>query len=324
MKKVLVTGAAGYIGSVLIRQLIEKGYSVRALDSLEFGGESIVDLLSDPRFEFIKGNISNMKTIEDATKGVDGVVHLAAIVGDNACAKDPEKSHMINFNSTKSLYTISDANEVSQFIFASTCSNYGKMDDTQQFVDENSPLSPISIYAETKVSAERFLLGQPPTNCCKPTCLRFATVYGLSPRTRFDLTVNEFTKELSMKRELTIFGEQFWRPYCHVRDISNAIISALESESYDVAFDVFNVGDSDENYTKGMLITEIQRLIPHSVLHYIQKDEDPRNYKVSFEKIKKTLGFKSTRRLHDGIREIKTAVLDGLFLNVDDPKYRNV
>lgn len=324
MKKVLVTGGAGYIGSVLLRRLLAKKYEVRVVDSLEFGGESLVDLISNPHFEFINATILDKESLENAMKGVDSIVHLAAIVGDAACAKDPQKSQRINFDATCNLYTIANANSVSKFIFASTCSNYGKMRDANQFVDEDSALSPISIYAETKVAAEKFLLQQSTANHCKATCLRLATVYGLSPRPRFDLTVNEFTKELALGRELSVFGEQFWRPYCHVFDIANAIISVLESANYITAFDVFNVGDSNENYTKGMLIYEIKKQLPNAKILYVKKDEDPRDYKVSFAKIQSALDFEVTKKVPDGIREVKTAVLDGIFLNVDDAKYRNV
>ena len=238
MKRVLVTGGAGYIGSVLVKLLLEGGYFVRVLDKLLFGGESIVDLLNYPNFDFIKGDIRNKHDLKKSMVGIDYVAHLAAIVGDPACAKEPELAKEINLAGAKLTYDIANEMGVSKFVFASTCSNYGKMKDSNVYVDENSELKPVSLYAETKVEFEKFLLSRPKNNICKPICLRFATVYGLSPRIRFDLTVNEFTKELVLGRELIVFGEQFWRPYCHVMDLARSIITVLETNIKKIAFNV--------------------------------------------------------------------------------------
>ena len=204
--KILVTGGAGYIGSVLTRQLLEKGYHVRVMDRLMYGGEPIIDMFNYPNFEFVKGDVRNRADVERAVEGMDAIAHLAAIVGDPACAQDPELSRTTNFEGSKLLYDVANEKGVQRFVFASTCSNYGKMDDPGAYVNEDSKLAPVSLYAETKVATEQYLLNQPKTNNCKPTCLRFSTVYGLSLRPRFDLTVNEFTKELALDRELVVFG----------------------------------------------------------------------------------------------------------------------
>lgn len=324
MKKVLVTGGAGYIGSVLVRLLLDKKYVVGVIDNLSFGGEAIVDLLNDDNFEFIKGDIRNEANLKKALKDIDFVVHLASIVGDPACAKEPELTKDINLNGAKLTYKIANEMGVKRFIFASTCSNYGKMKDSTKFVDENSELKPVSLYAETKVEFEKFLLGQDKNNTCKPTCLRFSTVYGLSPRVRFDLTVNEFTKELALDRELVVFGEQFWRPYCHVVDLSRSVICALEAKDEKVAFNVYNVGDTSENYQKQMIVDEIKKQLPNAKIKYVKKDEDPRDYRVSFEKIKNELGFQVTKKVPEGISQIIQAVKDGFINNPDDQKYKNI
>ena len=324
MKKVLVTGGAGYIGSVLVRLLLEKGYSVRVLDNLSFGGESIVDLLNDDRFEFLKGDVRNREDLKKAVKGIDYIAHLASIVGDPACRKFPDEAKEINLTGSKNLYDIAEDAGVKRFVFASTCSNYGKMDDPDAYVSETSKLAPISLYAETKVKVEKYLLNQPKDNSCKPTSLRFSTVYGLSPRPRFDLTVNEFTRELALGRELVIFGEQFWRPYCHVVDLSRAVIEVFEAPEEKVAFDVFNVGDTDENYQKEMIVNEILKVIPDGKIKYVEKNEDPRDYRVSFEKIHKQLGFSITKRVPDGIEQIRKTIIDGFFKDPDDEKYSNI
>ena len=323
MKNVLVTGGAGYIGSVLVRLLLERGYKVRVLDNLMFGGESIVDLLNNENFEFIKGDIRNNKDVERAMKDIDFVAHLAAIVGDPACAKNPSLAKETNLDGSKLVYNIANKNKVKKFIFASTCSNYGKMQDPNDYVDETSNLKPVSLYAETKVEFEQFLLSQDKNNFTKPTCLRFSTVYGLSPRMRFDLTVNEFTKELALGRELVVFGEQFWRPYCHVVDLARSIISVIEIDDR-TDYNVYNVGDTRENYQKQMIVEEILKQIPGGKIKYVKKEEDPRDYRVSFKKIKKELNFKITKRVPDGIQQIIQAIKLNLINNPDDPKYRNI
>lgn len=322
--KVLVTGGAGYIGSVLTRQLLEKGYHVRVMDSLMYGGEPIIDMFNYPNFEFVKGDVRNREDVEKAVEGMDCVAHLAAIVGDPACAQDPELSRSTNLEGSKMLYNAANEKGVKKFIFASTCSNYGKMDDPEAYVTEDSKLAPVSLYAETKVATEQYLLSQPHSNNCKPTCLRFSTVYGLSLRPRFDLTVNEFTKELALDRELVVFGEQFWRPYCHVYDLARSVVKVIESPEEKVAFDVFNVGDTSENYQKQMIVDEIKKQIPAAKVKYVSKNEDPRDYRVDFSKIKNKLGFELMFTVPDGIRQIKEVLDAGFILNPDDGKYKNV
>ncbi|MBP9030369.1 MAG: NAD(P)-dependent oxidoreductase [Bacteroidales bacterium] len=324
MQKVLVTGGAGYIGSVLVRQLLEHNYRVVVLDSLMYGGESLLDLFNNNNFDFVKGDIRREEDIAMAMKGVDFVVHLAAIVGDPACAKQPELAKSTNLDGSKLLYSIANKMGVKRFIFSSTCSNYGRMANPNIMVDEMSELAPVSLYAETKVGVEKFLLSQPKSNTCKPTVLRFSTVYGLSLRPRFDLTVNEFTKELALGRELVIFGEQFWRPYCHVVDLARSVLIALEAPMEKVAFNVYNVGDSSENYQKKMIVEEIKKFIPDSKIKYIQKNEDPRDYRVSFEKIKNELGFSITQRVPDGISQILKVIKQRILLNPDNAEFKNV
>jgi nucleoside-diphosphate-sugar epimerase len=324
MQKVLVTGGAGYIGSVLVRQLLEKNYKVIVMDSLMYGGESLLDLFSNSNFDFVKGDIRREEDIAMAMKDVDLVVHLAAIVGDPACAKQPELAKSTNLDGSKLLYSIANKMGVKRFVFSSTCSNYGRMANPETMVDEMSELAPVSLYAETKVGVEKFLLSQPKSNTCKPTILRFSTVYGLSLRPRFDLTVNEFTKELALGRELVIFGEQFWRPYCHVVDLARSVLLALEAPMEKVAFNVYNVGDSGENYQKKMIVEEIKKFIPDSKIKYIQKNEDPRDYRVSFEKIKNELGFSITQRVPDGIDQILKVIKQGILLNPDNAEFKNV
>lgn len=325
LKKILVTGGAGYIGSVLVRLLLEDGHEVKVVDTLEFGGESVVELLNNERFTFIKGDVRDAALMQSALAGMDAVAHLAAIVGDPACAKQPELTRSINLDGSKRLYQLANAACVKQFIFASTCSNYGKMDDPEGYVVETSTLAPVSLYAETKVEFEQFLLSYKDQDVnCVPTCLRFSTVYGLSPRLRFDLTVNEFTKELALGRELVIFGEQFWRPYCHVVDLSRSVLSVLNANTEAVAFEVFNVGDTHENYQKKMIVDEIKKRLPDAKISYVERQEDPRDYRVNCDKIRDVLGFKITKTVPDGIDQILQVVQDLFIQDPDGQRYRNV
>lgn len=323
-KTVLVTGGAGYIGSVLVRQLLGQGYRVRVIDILASGGESLLEVAVHPRFEFIKGDLRDPVIAGKAVQGCWAVAHLAAIVGDPACKQQPDLARSVNVAGAQQMYELAEKAGCERFVFSSTCSNYGRMSDPNTFVHEGSDLAPVSLYAETKVQFEKFLLSQPRTNRCLPTCLRFSTVYGFSPRARFDLTVNEFTREVALGRELVIFGEQFWRPYCHVEDLASSVCLMLESATAKVAFEVFNVGDTSENYTKKMIVEEILKQLPEGRVRYVQKGEDPRDYRVNFEKIKSQLGFKIRLRVPDGIAEIARVLRSGLISNPDDKRYSNV
>lgn len=322
--KVLVTGVAGYIGSVLANQLLNLGHEVHGVDSLMFGGDAIIGFYNHPKFSFTKADVRNIETIKPILKNTDAVVHLAAIVGDPACAKQPELAQAVNWLGSKQLLEAAH-NEpcVKRFVFASTCSNYGKMEG-DELITEDSPLNPVSLYAELKVRFENHLLcGSYRDDFC-PTALRFATVYGLSPRLRFDLTVNEFTRDATLGKELVIFGEQFWRPYCHVEDLARACVAVLEAPQEKVKKNVFNVGDTTENYQKKMLAEELQKLIPSMDVKYVQKKEDPRDYRVAFEKIKNALNFKITKTVPDGMKEIIRILRDGIISDPYSQKYRNI
>lgn len=321
--KILVTGGAGYIGSTLIPLLLAKGNRVCVLDALAHGGRSLLGVWSDPGFEFVRGDIRDTALVEKVLTNAEAVVHLAAIVGDPACARQPEVARAVNLTASLSLLEGCRNKGVSRFIFASTCSNYGKMADPSQYVDESSELRPVSLYAETKVTVERAVLDSKLADGLCATALRFATVYGVAPRMRFDLTVNEFTMELMTKRRLTVFGEQFWRPYVHVRDAARAIQMVLERPVTRMRNGVFNVGATDQNYRKLDLVELIK---PHALdanIEFVKKDEDPRDYRVSFTKIRDQLGFRITRTVKDGVEEVAQLVRDSAIQDFDSPEYRN-
>ena len=322
--KILVSGGAGYIGSVLVRQLLDKGYRVRVIDSLKFGGDALYDVMLHPNFEFMLGDIRNVEEVRKAVKDVDAVAHLAAIVGDPACKKYSEEARETNWEGSVSLFNEAEKAGCKRFVFASTCSNYGKMPDPDSYVTESSELNPISLYAELKVKFEKFLLEEKRDSPMCSTSLRFSTVYGFSPRIRFDLTVNEFTRNAAIHGEQEIWGAQFWRPYCHVDDLARAVILVLESDIEKVKANVFNVGSTDENYNKGMIIGEVCNVVPDVKVHYVESAEDPRDYRVNFDKIKTELGYTITKKVPDGVREIYKLIKTGIVTDSFAQKFRNI
>jgi nucleoside-diphosphate-sugar epimerase len=323
-KPTLVTGGSGYIGALLVNELLQAGREVRVLDSLLHGQEDIASEQEAGGVEVVRGDVRDAAARGRALDGAEAVVHLAAIVGDPACALDPAVSDAVNVQATRALVADANAAGVERLVFASTCSNYGRMADPTQPITEEGELRPVSLYAEQKVGMEQAILAGAGANGTQPTCLRFATVYGVGRRMRFDLTVNEFTRELWADRELEVFGEQFWRPYIHVRDAARAVRTVLEAPAEKVAGRVFNAGRSGENYRKLDLVEEIGKQIPTGHVSYVHRDEDPRDYKVSFDRIRAELGFETLMTVPDGIAEIIAALGAAQFGDPFDGRYRNI
>jgi nucleoside-diphosphate-sugar epimerase len=320
---VLVTGGSGYIGAMLVKELLESACEVRVLDSLLHGQQDIAAEQRAAGVQVIDADIRDAQARRGALAGANAVVHLAAIVGDPACARDPQVSDEVNVQATRELVADAHAAGVERLVFASTCSNYGRMADPNVPITEQGELRPVSLYAEQKVGMEKLILGGD-SDGLAPTCLRFATVYGVGRRMRFDLTVNEFTRELWADRELEVFGEQFWRPYIHVRDAARAVRTVLQTPVEEVAGEVFNAGRSGENYRKLDLVEEIGRQIDRGKVSYVHRDEDPRDYKVSFDKIRAQLGFETLMTVPDGIAEVIGALDKKEFGDPFDGRYRNI
>ena len=315
---ILVTGGAGYIGSVLTRKLVLSKYNVKVLDSLIFGQDGISDLVSDNLVNLFVDDIRNKKIIADVLKDVDCVIHLAAIVGGPLCSKIPKAAKQINEFATKHIIDSCKKAGVQRFIFASTCSNYGSALET---VNEDTPLESLSLYSETKIKSEFNILNHQAENF-EPCVLRFATAYGLSPRMRFDLLLQEFIRDALVDKKISIFGPNHWRPLVHVDDIASACITAIEN-SENISGEVYNVGDNEQNYTKKDLAEMIRKYIPSSTIEITESKQDPRNYKVSFDKIRNKLNFHVSKTAEDGISEILNKIKDGE-LDPRDSEFSNL
>lgn len=319
IEDVLVVGGAGYIGSILTRQLLDAGYRVRVLDLELFGTQSLEDILNHPRLEVMNGDFRNVEDAARALRGMDAVCHLAAIVGDPACALDRETTIAVNYAAAKMMAQLAKANGVSKFVFASTCSVYG---DSDQIMTENSSLNPVSLYATTKIDAERALLDSADDEF-QPTILRFATAYGWSHRPRFDLVANLFSAQAVTDKKIRVFNGEQWRPFVHTRDIARACVLTLEAPLSKVGGQIFNVGDESQNYTLTQLGEIVANANPGTFVEDVRNNDDMRNYRVSFEKIRTVLGFHASIDLVEGVQEMVNAVRGGHVPNWRDPIYSN-
>jgi len=307
LNSVLITGGAGYVGSVLVRKLVSLGYDIKVIDSLVFGNDGISSLINEKKIEFFNLDIRETEKVSSIIQNIDCVIHLAAIVGEPLCKKIPDAAKQINEFATKNLVNICKNKKVKRFIFASTCSNYGS---SQNVVNESSPVMPLSLYSECKVNSEKFILDQ--NNDIFETCvLRFATAHGLSPRMRFDLLVQEFIRDAIIDKKISIFGADFWRPLVHVEDMADACISAIDASSQLISGQIYNVGNNKENYTKIKLAEIIKEFITDVEIEIIKSKKDPRNYKVSFEKIENSLNFEPKYTVRDSVIEILNDIQSG-------------
>ena len=301
-KNILVTGGAGYIGSTFIRDALAANYNVRCLDLLIYGGNALKGYINHPNFEFIRGDIRDKNLLKKVLQNIDSVVHLAAIVGDRLCIAAPRSAVEINYQGTKLLAETAKRAGAKRFVFASTCSNYGIVDPENAATEEDQ-LNPVSLYAETKIDCERFLCGISDDQFAV-TCLRFGTAYGVSFRTRFDLLINSFAYEAWTKKEIVVFAANTWRPYIHVADIALLIKIILESPVKKVGGEIFNAGNNSANYIKRDIVEMMKRVMPELKTKYIDSVDDRRDYKVNFDKIERTIGFKLTKTVEDGFREL--------------------
>jgi nucleoside-diphosphate-sugar epimerase len=313
MKSILLVGGAGYVGTVLTSHLLKMGYRVNVVDNFIYQNQfAIQPFLGDKEYKLYYGNMDDRLILDEASKGVTDVVILAGLVGDPVTKKYPAISDSINNTGVKNCIDYFDDKKIDKLIFISTCSNYGLIKENE-LADEEFHLSPLSLYAKAKVSNEQYVLNKKDTVDYTAVVLRFATAFGLSPRMRFDLSVSEFTRDISFDEELIVYDEDTWRPYCHLRDFARLIEMVILADSNKVSFEVFNAGGDVNNFTKRMIIDTILKFIPGGKVRYGANGSDPRNYKVSFAKIKRVLGFEPQFTVQDGIEELIEAFKIGVY-----------
>jgi nucleoside-diphosphate-sugar epimerase len=313
-----VLGGAGYIGSSLVRKLLESGRKVRVVDSLVYGDEPLRGVFGHPNLEMRIGDCRNIQDMVAAVRGVDAIVDLAAIVGDPACEQDKQTALEINYAATRMLIEVAKGHGIQRFIFASSCSVYGA---TDVMMDEKSAVQPISLYGQTKLDSEHALLNTR-SETFHPTILRLATVFGLSYRPRFDLVVNLLMAKAYYEGVITIFNGEQWRPFIHVHDVAAGIIRTLNAPLPLTSGQIFNLGDTRLNYTLTQVAQMIQKMFPETRVQHIE-DTDRRNYRVSFEKIKSQLGFTASWQLEDGMRQLRQAFEDKEIVDYTDTRYYN-
>ncbi|MGW8289389.1 MAG: NAD-dependent epimerase/dehydratase family protein, partial [Candidatus Bathyarchaeia archaeon] len=309
---VLVTGGAGYIGSVMSRILLEKGYKVTIIDRLFFGTDSLKDIID--QITLIKDDVRFFDP--DLLKGIDAVFDLAALSNDPCGELDQEKTLEINYKGRVRVANLAKKYGVKKYVFASTCSVYGFQEG---LINEESELNPLTTYAKASMMAEREILPLA-DKTFSPTVLRQATVYGFSYRMRFDLAINGMTLGYFRKGKIPIMrdGKQ-WRPFVNVRDTSNAFIKVLETEPELVAGQIFNVGSDEQNIQIFDLAKVVAEACNLSFNYEWYGDCDTRSYRVSFNKIKDTLGYKPQTSIKKGAENVFNALQEGR-LNPDDPR----
>ena len=311
--KILLIGGEGYIGNVCAIELLKKNFIVTSFDNLIYNNsENILIKKSFENFKFVFGDINNEKIINKLIKQNDSIIILAGLVGDPITKKFPAESNLINDIGIKKIIDICANENNKKLIFVSTCSNYGLIKG-DYLADEEHDLNPLSLYAKSKVNIEKYILSLYKKSSMRPTILRFATAFGLSPRMRFDLTVNQFTKELKLNKKLQVFDENTWRPYCHVKDFAEIIYLILSNSDEKVSWQVFNAGGDINNATKQMIVDKVLDYLGQGDVEYLKNDMDPRNYRVSFNKIKNVLNFEPKYNIEYGIQEIAKSIQNNIF-----------
>ena len=303
--KILIVGGAGYIGSVLTRYLLGQGYNVKVLDALLYNNYfGIKSLKKNKNFSFVKADFNNNFLLEKSLENVKVVIFLAGLVGDPISKKYPKRSRLINYYNIKKCFQRLNKYSIDKLIFISSCSNYGLL-PTNRLANEKSRLNPLSFYAKDKVRVENYLIKNKKKNKFKTIILRFATAFGYSPRMRFDLTINDFVRQLYLKKTLRVYDPLTWRPYCHVKDFSMIINKFIKKQNIKDQINIYNCGNNKNNFTKKNIVNKIKKFLPRGQIDYVGLvGKDKRNYKVDFKKLEKNLKFKTRYTVEYGIKEI--------------------
>jgi nucleoside-diphosphate-sugar epimerase len=318
-RRVLVVGGAGFLGSILTKKLIARGFWVRILDSFIYGRRSLDSLPEDERLEIVEGDLRNIHTCVNSLEDVDAVILLAAIVGDPASKVRPTETIETNVLAAQALASASKLHHINRFLYASTCSVYGV---GGAVLDEAAPLNPVSLYARTKIASEKIILGMG-DEYFSPTILRMGTLYGYSPRMRFDLVVNTMSMKSFVDGKIQVFGGAQWRPLLGVEDAAEVYVRCLEAKLQDVGNQVFNVGSDNQNYQIDEVAENISAALGGIPIYRDQSNLDARDYRVSFSKITQTLGFAPQQTINKAAQEIVQKLDSGVVKNPEHRIYYN-
>lgn len=326
---ILVTGGAGYIGSLAVAELLRSGYLVTVVDNLLYGGDSLLGLIPHPDFHFVHSDICEPGAIRLALRRdwpkPSAIFHLAALAGFPACqAVGKEVACRYNIEGTQRVFEQADQLGVNRFVFASTYSVYAN-DPGCKPVAEDSPLEAHSLYSETKIAAEGWLRQQSQDSVTDCLIYRQSTAYGLSPRVRFDLLVNQFVLDAFIHRELTIYQRSYSRSFVHIQDVVRGYLLALNAPQEKIRGQVYNLGSDRGNYTKDQIVNLILEHFPEVVVRYkdLSFGGEQRDLIVSFDKIHHELGFEAAKLPTEGVEELVRALRTGLIRNPYDRRYHN-
>ena len=316
-KRVLVTGGAGYVGSVLVPKLLGRGYDVRVLDLMIFGSQGLYSVKD--KCKIIRGDIRDSSLVERCLEDIDSIIHLAAISNDPCSELNHELTKQINYNATKNLVNLAKEKQITRFIFASTSSVYGIKKESN--VTEDLSLESLTIYSKTKAMAEEFIKKNSDDDFTAVN-IRSATICGYSPRMRLDLATNILTEHAINKGRITVFGGEQKRPNIHIEDITDYYADLLKVSKEKITGKSFNAGY--ENHT----IMQIAEMVREIIGEHIQiekiETKDIRSYHISSEKIKRVLGFEPRSTIRDSISDLKKAFETGLIPNPSNSVYRNI
>jgi nucleoside-diphosphate-sugar epimerase len=330
---VLITGGAGYIGSVVTGELLKCGYHITVVDDLLFGGESLLAYVGNPRFHFLKADVCQSGVLkravriseEEGAPSPTAIIHLAAIVGFPACQSlSREAVWRVNVDSVHRILEDLDSLEITRLLFASTYSVYGIAPDGKP-VNEEAPLNPQSLYAESKIAAEALLLDASREIHCAPLIYRFSTIFGVSSRMRFDLMINQFVLDAYSRGELLVFHGNYARSFIHIQDVVDGLRLGLDAPRENIRGRIFNLGSQRCNYTKNEIVSFIQEILPEVRVSHTDLDfeQDMRDVRVSFERVERELGFTARRSVYQGINDVLQLLQSGLISDPFCERFRN-
>lgn len=319
---ILVSGGAGYIGSVAVRKFLSAGYNVRVYDNLTFHGDSIVECFENHNLSITIGDIRDEIKLQKAMQNIDVVVHLAGMPNDPCCDLNPAMSYSVMIDGTQKIVKAAKKAKVKRFIFGSSCSVYGAKGDTL-LSEDTSEYAPVSLYAKSKLEGEKIVLSENDNNF-STTCLRLATVYGLSYNMRFDLVINTLVANAVTEKRITIYGGNQWRPLVNVKDVANAFLKVISAPLEKIKNDIYNVGSNEQNFRITDIGKIFQESFPDILVQHNEGALDTRSYRVNFDKIRNALDFLTQHNVRESIDEMKYAIINDYMGNVKSHDFNRV